>query len=127
MRKNLTFLILNFCFFTLAQNLNLRNAIDKSLEFPQEIHKNDILLIYETNGGWSAYDYVNYYFIDTNGNVSSYSEEKPKAYLNNEKLKRTIKKIDLNQEKKDRIIQIIFSKEVSELLKWRTNEITKVL
>lgn len=122
MRKFFTFLIINFSFFVIAQNLDLKNTVDKNYELPQELLKNDVGIIYEINGGWSAYDYVNYYFIDGNGNINSYSEEKPKTYLKNDTLKRSIKKVELTQESKYKIIQLLNSNQLSELLKYRQED-----
>ena len=122
MKKILSFLVLNFCVFAFCQNLNLKNPISKDFELPQKMKTNDIAIIYETNGGWSAYDYVNYYFISSNGILDSYSEEKPKAYLKNEKLKRTVKKIKLTQDRKEKIIQLIKSKQLSDLLKYNQED-----
>ena len=87
---------MNFCLFGYSQNptLRLKNKIDSNLNLPQNLNKNDICLIYEINGGWSAYDFVNYYFINENGILEVYQEERPKSYLKDEKLKRTIKKIN---------------------------------
>ena len=122
MKKVLSFLVLNFCVFAFCQNLNLKNPISNDFELPQKMKTNDIAIIYETNGGWSAYDYVNYYFISSNGILDSYSEEKPKAYLKNEKLKRTVKKIELTQDRKEKIIQLIKSKQLSDLLKYNQED-----
>ncbi|MFN3021936.1 hypothetical protein ACK1KB_13310 [Chryseobacterium sp. TY3] len=122
MKQILIFIIFNFYFFSFAQNLNLRNQINEGVELPQKLNKNDIAIIYEINGGWSAYDYFSYYFVDENGNVKSYSEERPKSYLKNEKLKRTIKEIQLTEEKKNRIINLLKSKELSELLKYKQED-----
>ncbi len=94
MKNILSFVILNFYVFAFCQNLNLKNPISKDFELPQEMKRNDIAIIYEINGGWSAYDHVNYYFISSEGIINSYSQEKPKAYLKNKNLKSTIKKIE---------------------------------
>ena len=101
-----------------CQNLNLKNPMSKDFELPQKLKMNDIAIIYEINGGWSAYDYVNYYFIGSDGILNLYFEEKPKAYLKNEKLKRAVKEIELTQDRNEKIIQLIKSKELSDLLKY---------
>lgn len=58
MKQVLSFIFLNFFLFSYAQNLNLRNSFKQNSELPQNLNKNDIGIIYEINGGWSAYDEV---------------------------------------------------------------------
>lgn len=122
MKRILIFTLFNFYFFSLAQNLNLRNRIHEDIELPQKLNKNDIAIIYEINGGWSAYDYLSYYFVDENLNVKSYSEERPKSYLKNEKLKKSIREIKLTPDRKEKIIQLIKSKKLSDLLKYNQED-----
>lgn len=83
------------------------------------MQKNDILLIYEINQGWSAYDYFNYYILSENGKLEIYLEERPKSYLKNEKLKKTIKKIEPTKDINDKIIKLINSEELAKLLKYK--------
>lgn len=122
MKRLLNFLFLIFCFSAFAQSLNLRNSFNENSEIHQKLNKNDIGIIYEINGGWSAYDYLNYYIIDDNGNITVYSEERPKSYLKSEKLKRTVKKIEPTQDRKEKIIQLIKSKQLSDLLKYNQED-----
>ena len=122
MKRILIFIIFNFYFFSFAQNLNLRNQIKEDIELPQKLNKNDIAIVYEINGGWSAYDYLTYYFVDENENVKCYSEERPKLYLKNEKLKKSIKEIELTPDRKEKIIQLIKSKKLSNLLKYNQED-----
>ena len=112
---------MNFCLFGSSQNptLRLKNKIDSNLNLPQNLNKNDICLIYEINGGWSAYDFVNYYFINENGILEVYQEERPKSYLKDEKLKRTIKKIEPTKDLSNKIIKLVNSKQLTELLKYK--------
>ena len=121
MKKLIFFALMNFCLFGYSQNptLRLKNKIDSNLNLPQNLNKNDICLIYEINGGWSAYDFVNYYFINENGILEVYQEERPKSYLKDEKLKRTIKKIEPTKDLSNKIIKLVNSKQLTELLKYK--------
>ncbi|KEY17902.1 hypothetical protein [Kaistella antarctica] len=100
MKKILNFIVLNFCLLTFAQNLNLRGTMDGDLKLPQKLQKDDIAIVREFTGGWEAYDYLQYYFINKNGNINSYLEERPKSYLKNKELKRTFKTFVLTEDKK---------------------------
>lgn len=122
MKQVLSFIFLNFCFFSYAQNLNLRKSFKQNSELPQKLNKKDIGIIYEIYGGWSAYDYLNYYIIENNGDVKLYSEERPKLYLKNKKTKKTVKEIELTQDKKEKIIKLIKSKQLAELLKYNQED-----
>lgn len=116
--KNIIFIFLISSSFAAAQNLNLRNPITKDIELPQILNKNDVGIVYEINGGWSAYDYINYFIIDSKGIITSYTYERPKAYLKNDKLKKSLKKVELTQERKDKIFQLLNSEQLFELLKY---------
>jgi hypothetical protein len=124
MKKLIFFALMNFCLFGYSQNptLRLKNKIDSNLNLPQNLNKNDICLIYEINGGWSAYDFVNYYFINENGILEVYQEERPKSYLKDEKLKRTIKKIEPTKDLSNKIIKLVNSKQLTELLKYKQED-----
>jgi len=122
MKKVLSFIILNSCLLIFAQNLNLRNTISEDFEFPQKLQEDDIAIVREISGGWTAYDYLTYYFIDNNGNINSYSEERPKKYLKNNELKTTLKNLELTEDKKSKIKQLINSMQLSEFLKFNQED-----
>lgn len=122
MKQFLIFTFSILCLSAFSQNLNLRNPTKKDIELPQKLNKNDIAIIYEIHGGWSAYDYLNYYIVDERGNIKSYSAERPKTYLKNEKLKKTIKNIEITPAKKHKIIELIKSKQLSDLLQYNQED-----
>ena len=81
MTKTLTivFLFINFLIFAQLPILKLSNSIDtnqklpKTLDtnqkLPKTLDKNEICIIYEINGGWSAYDFIRYYFINNDRKI----------------------------------------------------------
>ena len=120
MKKMLFLGILNFSLIGFAQVpiLNLKNKIDSELKLPKNLKENELCIVYKTTGGSFAYDYVNYYFLNKNGNFIVYKEEVPKSYLKNKDLKRTIKEIEINDESKERIMKLVNSTQLNDLLKY---------
>lgn len=124
MKKFLILIIINFCILGFSQipKLNLKYKLDTKLELPKELKQNEICIIYEITGGWSAYNFVNYYFLDENKNFVAYSEKRPKSYLKNKNLERTIEKKMINEELKNKIINLINSSQLQELLKYNQED-----
>ncbi|WP_160136051.1 hypothetical protein [Chryseobacterium sp. c4a] len=125
MKKILFIILIGFCFIGYAQipNLNLKNKIKGTVvDLPQSLNQNEICLIYEINGGWSAYDFIYYYFIKKNGELNAYKEERPQAYVKNNQLKRTIKTIEPTPALKDKILTLINSGQLTELLKYKQED-----
>ncbi|MCS4303294.1 hypothetical protein [Chryseobacterium sp. BIGb0232] len=125
MKKILFIILISFSFIGYAQvpNLDLRNEIKGPVsDLPQRLNQNEICLIYEINGGWSAYDFIYYYFIKKNGELNIYQEEQPHTYVKNDQLKRTVKTIEPTPALKDKIITLINSELLSELLKYKQED-----
>lgn len=129
MKKIIYLIILTVSLFGYSQNPNLKlqNKIDAHLNIPKKLVKNEICLIYEINGGSTAYNRIIYYFVTEKGNIDIYKEERPKPYLKNEKLKSTIVKVDTTNEMNDKIIHVINSKELNELLKYSQKDFRKII
>lgn len=118
MKKIIFFVIVNLSIFGFSQTpiLNLRNNVDSALKLPKEIAQNEICIIYEIGDGWTAYNYLNYYFLDENMNLIAYKEKLPKSYLKNNNLERTVEEISVDQELKNKIINLVNSSQLKELL-----------
>lgn len=125
MKKILFIILISFSFTGYAQipNLDLKNEIKGSIvDLPQSLNQNEICLIYEINGGWSAYNFIYYYFIKKNGELNVYKEERPQVYAKNVPLKRTVETIEPTQALKDKIITLIHSEQLTELLKYKQED-----
>jgi len=120
MKKFAIFITLIFNIFGFSQIpiLNLRNPIDSELKLPKEISENEICIIYKINDGWTAYNYINYYFLDESNNLIAYKEKSPKSYLKNKNLEKTTEEIFVDEELKKKIINFVNSFQVKELLNY---------
>lgn len=125
MKKILFFLLINFSFIGYAQipYLNLKNKIKGPIvDLPQSLHQDEICVIYEINGGWSPHDFFYYYFIKKNGELNIYEEERPQVYVKNEQLKRTVKTVEPTPALKNKIINLINSAQLTELLQYKQED-----
>jgi len=119
---SLLLLILNLSVFAQNPILKLSNPIDISQNLPETLDKNEICIIYEINGGWSAYDFFNYYFIKKDGKITAYRQEKAKSYLKDKASDKTIEKILVESELKQKIFKLINSNQLKELLKFKQED-----
>lgn len=124
MKKTLFLILINFSIFGFSQNpiLNLRNKIDAELKLPKKLSKNEICIIYKIGDGWTAYNYINYYFLDDNNNFVAFKEKQPKSYLNNKNLESKIEEIVIDKELKNKILSLISSSQLNELLKYNQED-----
>lgn len=120
MKKILFLVFISFSLFGFSQNpiLNLRNKKDSELKLPKELSKNEICIIYTIGDGWTAYNYINYYFLNENNNLIAFKEKQPKAYLKSKNLESKIEKIIVDEELKNKILNIVNSSQLNELLKY---------
>ena len=100
----------------------MENSIPVNIELPQNINNNYTVLIYETNEGWGAYDFITYYFLDENGAMIQYKEERPKTYLKNKNLERKLVLKEINEEQIEKIKRIIKSEQLSKLLNFNQED-----
>jgi len=124
MKKTFTiiFLAINLLVFAQIPILKLSNPIDTNENLPNTLSKNEICIIYEINGGWSAYNFIRYYFIDNKGKIKAYEQEKPKSYLKDKVSEKAIEEIVIDDELKENIINLINSNQLKELLKHKQED-----
>ena len=124
MKKLVIFITLISGIFGFSQIpiLNLRNKIDVELELPKELSQNEICIIYKISDGWTAYNYINYYFLNESNNLIAYKEKIPKSYLKNKNLEKTTEEIIVDEELKKKIITLVNSSQVKELLKYNQED-----
>lgn len=124
MKKKLTiiFLAINLLVFAQIPILKLSNPIDTNKNLPDNLSKNEICIIYEINGGWSAYDFIRYYFFKNDGKIIAYEQEKPKSYLKDKVSEKAIEEIIIDDKSKENIINLINSNQLKELLKYKQGD-----
>lgn len=115
-------LILSLSVFAQIPILKLSNPIDKNQSLPDTLNQNEICIIYEINGGWSAYDFFTYYFIKTDGIITAYTQEKAKSYLKDKVSDKDTEKILVEDELKQNISKLINSNQLKELLKFKQED-----
>lgn len=124
MKKKFTiaFLLINFLIFAQLPILKLSSSIDENQVLPETLDKNEICIIYEINGGWSSYDFFTYYFINKDGKITAYRQEKAKSYLKDKASDKTIEKNLVESELKQKILKLINSNQLKELLKFKQED-----
>ncbi len=124
MKKTLTiiFLLINFLIFAQLPILKLSNLVDTNQKLPKILDKNEICVIYEINGGWSAYDFIRYYFINNNRKIIAYQEERPKSYLKDKVSEKAIEEIIIDDKLKENITNLINSTQLKELLRYKQED-----
>ena len=104
--------------------LDLRET--KNIRIPEKLESNEIAVIFEQYGGWSAYDDLTYYIFKNNGEIIVYSEQKPKSYLKKKKeLKETLTEIKLTVEQKKELKKIIESELTIDFMKYSQDSFKK--
>ncbi len=95
-------------------NLNLSDPQNSRQEIksPLNLNKDEICVTLVEGGGMSGFDYYNHYIYTNNGKVQIFKEEVPKAYLKN--LKRTITKVEIDDQTKTKLLNNINSKSIIE-------------
>lgn len=97
--------------------LELRSA--KNIKLPQKLEENEIGVVFEQFGGWSAYNKLSYYIFKNNSDIIVFNKETPKDYLKkNKKLKESITKIALTEKDKKQLREKLQSKLTSDFLKY---------
>ncbi|WP_312751709.1 hypothetical protein [Epilithonimonas hominis] len=124
MKKTLTivFLFINFLIFAQLPILKLSNSIDTNQKLPKTLDKNEICIIYEINGGWSAYNFNRFYFINNDGKIIAYQQERPKSYLKDKVSEKAIEEIIIDDKLKEKIINVTNSTQLKELLKYQQKD-----
>ena len=121
MGKNILIILLFLisCFLN-GQNLpELELRENKSIEIPEKLESNEIAVIFEQYGGWSAYNNLTYYIFKNNGEIIAYSKQTPKSYLKKKKeLKETLTEIKLTFEQKKELKKNIESELTTDFLKY---------
>ncbi|SHJ99909.1 hypothetical protein [Epilithonimonas mollis] len=124
MKKTFALIFLIFGLLSSAQVpiLKLSSPVGKNQNWPDTLNKNEICIIYEINGGWSAYDFFTYYFIKNDGKITAYRQEKAKSYLKDKVSDKATEKIAVEDELKQRISKLINSNQLNELLKFKQED-----
>ncbi|WP_298884727.1 hypothetical protein [uncultured Polaribacter sp.] len=121
MEKNILIILLLLisCFLN-GQNLpELELRENKSIEIPEKLESNEIAVIFEQYGGWSAYNNLTYYIFKNNGEIIAYRKQTPKSYLKKKKeLKETLTEIKLTFEQKKELKKNIESELTTDFLKY---------
>lgn len=99
-------------------NLTLKENLNEEIILPLALNKNDVCIIMNYSGGWTAFDKNIYYIFNTNGDLKIYEEEFPKPYLKNADLKKSIKELKVSSDTKNKLWEIINSKKIKEFQKY---------
>lgn len=93
----LRILLISFSFVPIGQNLpDLELREKKSISIPEKIEENEIAVVLEQFGGWSAYNNLTYYIFKNSGEIIAYKKQSLKSYLRKKnKINDTISKIEL--------------------------------
>ncbi|MFC0425514.1 hypothetical protein [Chryseobacterium scophthalmum] len=125
MKKTYIFLMLMILVSLKAQDipkLILKSKVDNNLVLPVVVDKNDLAIIINYNGGWTAFDRNIYYIFKNNGDLKIYKEESPKPYIKNPDLKKSIREISVSENTKDKLFEIINSKKITDFQKYSQND-----
>ena len=106
-------------------NLNLSNSLNSKREIksPLNLKKGEICVTLIEGAGMSGFDYYTHYIFTNDGNVQEFKEEIPKAYLKN--LKRTIKRIEIDDKTKAKLLNNVNSKSTIEFTTFSQKDFTK--
>lgn len=118
----IVFLLISFLIFAQLPILKLSSSFDPNQKLPKTLDKNEICVIYEINSGWSAYDFIRYYFINNEGKILAYQQERPMPYLKDKVSDKAIEEIIIDDKLKENLINLINSNQLKGLLKYKQED-----
>lgn len=130
----LIILLISFSFASIGQNLpKMKLRENKSISIPDKIATNEIAVVLEQFGGWSAYNNLTYYIFKNSGEIIAYKKQTLKSYLRKKnRINETLSEIELTAKKKEKFrkniqsdFTINFQKYSQDSFKKNTNTIVQ--